>query len=32
MILLVDLSWKACSLSRAEFVGPVARIVSHARA
>jgi GMP synthase (glutamine-hydrolysing) len=28
MILLVDLSWKPCSLSRDEFVGPVARIVS----
>ncbi|MGA2699020.1 MAG: glutamine amidotransferase [Methanoregula sp.] len=30
MILLVDLSWKAGSLSRDEFVGPVARIVSRA--
>ena len=27
MILIVDLSWKARSLSRDEFVGPVARIV-----
>jgi GMP synthase (glutamine-hydrolysing) len=30
MILLVDLSWKQHSLSRDEFVGPVARIVSGA--
>ncbi|HVP97603.1 type 1 glutamine amidotransferase [Methanoregula sp.] len=30
MILLVDLSWKPASLSRDEFVGPVARIVSRA--
>ena len=30
MILLVDLSWKSHSLSATEFVGPVARIVSHA--
>jgi len=30
MILLVDLSWKVRSLSRDEFVGPVARIVSRA--
>ena len=30
MILLVDLSWKPGSLSRDEFVGPVARIVSGA--
>jgi len=30
MILLVDLSWKPGSLSRDEFVGPVARIVSRA--
>ncbi len=30
MILLLDLSWKAGSLSRDEFVGPVARIVSRA--
>lgn len=30
MILIVDLSWKARSLSRDEFVGPVARIVSGA--
>jgi GMP synthase (glutamine-hydrolysing) len=30
MILLVDLSWKAGSLSRDEYVGPVARIVSGA--
>jgi GMP synthase (glutamine-hydrolysing) len=28
MILLIDLSWKPNSLSRDEFVGPVARIVS----
>ncbi|MGB8220144.1 MAG: gamma-glutamyl-gamma-aminobutyrate hydrolase family protein [Methanoregula sp.] len=30
MILLVDLSWKAGTLSRNEFVDPVARIVSRA--
>jgi len=30
MILIVDLSWKARSLSRDEFVAPVARIVSRA--
>jgi len=31
MILLVDLAWKQNSLSRDEFVGPVARIVSRTR-